>query len=654
MRVSINVMPFPTGAYSDRIYSFQPEGTQVSPPANVTYPNNTVLGDGASVDLYVPDFAENTFDLAGTGTVTTGATLIESDAPVISRFDWGFPAPPTGCLTDVVGRVVNASAVPIAGATVLAIGAGATSAADGTFAMPSMPCPGLLPGIVATAAVVTASGDVLTGQSDPAITVFNGVTDVGDIVVSAPICGNGFLNPPEECDDGNHFGGDECNPACLENRCGDGVLDPGEECDSSPGCTDLCTVCGDGILTFGEECDLGILNGQPDSICTTRCRTSICGNGVIEENEECDDGPANGGPFCDATCKIKPGRGEFAFSAVRALLGCGVDLAPNTTTTSGAPACEPPVFFSAFRFGPSGGGSFTASLAIDLSDAMIRMHLDDVQTAGDVDVSSAEGWELRAVVRLTLRDGPNAGTLIDLDVAGPATLLEPGVLEAGIAIAQATGVSFAPFALHDVAIVDVAVVDPAGERFAVRGHLIERTPSLAIDRPVAAVTSVLGLAPAYVSCGNFGGDTPSGAINGIPSCSPHQTFSEQGGNLPSGWRFGPDTLFSVRAQSSNADVLIQGKGEGIVDAFGPADGIGVLVLTVRATIRNGGSDKTVVDFPASSNFSVVGGKFALKTSLNAMVGFALPISAAQIEILEGEIVDSNGDTLARLGVSDSY
>ena len=78
----------------------------------------------SSIDIYVPDFATNSFFLAGTGTVSAGAMLVESDGPIIGNFDWHFPAPPSGCLTDVVGRVVDGSSVPISGATVLAVGAG--------------------------------------------------------------------------------------------------------------------------------------------------------------------------------------------------------------------------------------------------------------------------------------------------------------------------------------------------------------------------------------------------------------------------------------------------------------------------------------------------------------------------------------------------
>ncbi|KAL2121721.1 hypothetical protein VTJ04DRAFT_2176 [Mycothermus thermophilus] len=89
-------------------------------------------------------------------------------------------------------------------------------------------------------------------------------------------------------------------------------------------------VCGNGVVDPGEECDLGWgRNGAYNSGCSLNCKTvliieQVCGNGVVEGDEECDDGPDNGkdtsdygeecddGPdngsatsTCDATCRLK-------------------------------------------------------------------------------------------------------------------------------------------------------------------------------------------------------------------------------------------------------------------------------------------------------------------------------------------------------------
>ena len=50
-------------------------------------------------------------------------------------------------------------------------------------------------------------------------------------------CGNGLVEAPEICDDGNTDNTDSCTDECLPNTpttCGDGVVQPPEECDGAP------------------------------------------------------------------------------------------------------------------------------------------------------------------------------------------------------------------------------------------------------------------------------------------------------------------------------------------------------------------------------------------------------------------------------------
>jgi cysteine-rich repeat protein len=59
------------------------------------------------------------------------------------------------------------------------------------------------------------------------------------------VCGNGALDPPEACDDGNLVDGDGCDSNCTPTRCGNGVVSAGEECDdgnavSGDCCSALC------------------------------------------------------------------------------------------------------------------------------------------------------------------------------------------------------------------------------------------------------------------------------------------------------------------------------------------------------------------------------------------------------------------------------
>ncbi len=76
-----------------------------------------------------------------------------------------------------------------------------------------------------------------------------------------PVCGNGALEPGEECDDGNTRSGDGCNLVCRIEICGNGRQDIGEECDDAntingDGCSSECQweeICGDGICAPSEN-----------------------------------------------------------------------------------------------------------------------------------------------------------------------------------------------------------------------------------------------------------------------------------------------------------------------------------------------------------------------------------------------------------------
>lgn len=79
------------------------------------------------------------------------------------------------------------------------------------------------------------------------------VTTTQNITVSVsvygpPVCGDGFLQPPEECDDGNLINEDGCSDQCLlEAVCGDGNISVGEQCDdgntvAGDGCSDSCQL----------------------------------------------------------------------------------------------------------------------------------------------------------------------------------------------------------------------------------------------------------------------------------------------------------------------------------------------------------------------------------------------------------------------------
>ncbi len=164
---------------------------------------------------------------------------------------------------------------------------------------------------------------------------------------SSKACGNGTVEPPEQCDDGNGNDGDGCSSTCQVEFCGDGILQQGqgEECDDGntnngdgcsadchseycgdgvtqtsqgeqcddgntndgDGCSSTCQVefCGDGVLqtNLDEECDTGSNNSDttPDA-CRTDCTNPRCGDGVLDSDEQCDDGNSDDGDGCSADC----------------------------------------------------------------------------------------------------------------------------------------------------------------------------------------------------------------------------------------------------------------------------------------------------------------------------------------------------------------
>ena len=126
-------------------------------------------------------------------------------------------------------------------------------------------------------------------------------------------CGNGVVDPGEECDDGNIIDGDHCSSSCRAETCGNNVVDPGEQCDDGnlvdgDGCSSKCTIekCGNGIKDKGEACDDG--NNIDGDGCSANClSTEICGNGIVDKavGEVCDDGNTVDGDGCSSTCEIE-------------------------------------------------------------------------------------------------------------------------------------------------------------------------------------------------------------------------------------------------------------------------------------------------------------------------------------------------------------
>jgi len=192
------------------------------------------------------------------------------------------------------------------------------------------------------------NGDPTHGTPNTFIFAFSGTG------TAAVFCGNGTVDPGEQCDDGNTTSCDGCDSNCKVSGCGNGVVCPPEQCDdgngtNGDGCSSTCQLelCGNGMLNSGEDCDPpgsitcppgspagAFLGCNADCTCpplptttttttvTTTTVPGLCGNGLLDPGETCD-------PPGSITCP--PGSPANAFLACND--DCTCPTIPTTTTT---------------------------------------------------------------------------------------------------------------------------------------------------------------------------------------------------------------------------------------------------------------------------------------------------------------------------------
>ena len=143
-------------------------------------------------------------------------------------------------------------------------------------------------------------------------------SETGETASEDSDTGNGIDSGDGDGDSGDGDGdpGDGDGDPNSSGTCGDGHLDPGEECDNGGAnandaeCTTFCksAICGDGYVWAGhEECDDG--NDDDSDECPGTCLPASCGDGHVWAGQETCDG----GPSCLSSC-------DFAASC-KVLLG---------------------------------------------------------------------------------------------------------------------------------------------------------------------------------------------------------------------------------------------------------------------------------------------------------------------------------------------
>lgn len=135
----------------------------------------------------------------------------------------------------------------------------------------------------------------------------DGLTCTTDETCSDGVCGYAGCSCAS-----NNGPGDPCfdvvlcsNPAPFECRVN--LRSEGASC--TGGGLPATACCGNGSVEPGEQCDAGGSNSEaPDATCRTDCRPGRCGDGIVDpgRGETCDDANTDPGDGCSNTCVIVP------------------------------------------------------------------------------------------------------------------------------------------------------------------------------------------------------------------------------------------------------------------------------------------------------------------------------------------------------------
>ncbi len=137
-------------------------------------------------------------------------------------------------------------------------------------------------------------------------------------------CGDGVIDPGENCDDGNLESSDSCIATCEKARCGDGIVHVGVE------------LCDEGLSADGGSSG-DATGGNDGSLdgghCTAHCGPFTCGDGVVQAPEVCDDANVDNTDACLASCLVARCGDGFVRAGVEAC-DDGDALDTNDCTTS--------------------------------------------------------------------------------------------------------------------------------------------------------------------------------------------------------------------------------------------------------------------------------------------------------------------------------
>ncbi len=193
----------------------------------------------------------------------------------------------------------------------------------------------------------TTGGTTDSGiSSTSGLSATSGEDSTGD-PLPAPFCGDGVVDPLEECDLGMMNADDgACTLGCKSAACGDGLVQTGTEAcddgnqDDTDNCLSTCELaaCGDGKLGPGESCDDG--NQIDNDACGNDCALASCGDGKPQPGEVCDDGNKVDTDACLQTCVAASCGDGFVQAGVEMCDDGNPDETDVCTTLCKAPACD--------------------------------------------------------------------------------------------------------------------------------------------------------------------------------------------------------------------------------------------------------------------------------------------------------------------------
>jgi hypothetical protein len=153
----------------------------------------------------------------------------------------------------------------------------------------------------------------------------------------------------------------EYDPTCGAVACGDGIVDPPEECDESICCSDTCMREPAGT-SCSAHCDDPTCS--EDGKCV--CPPSVCGNGIKDFDEDCDDGDTPGFHCCTTDCTFVAAGSECGAPCSPAIC-VGSPPDPQLTCIGGPPLVDCTPASSALGYVPDGGTLTTPDQSVTLT-----------------------------------------------------------------------------------------------------------------------------------------------------------------------------------------------------------------------------------------------------------------------------------------------